>query len=204
MAQRGKIIILPKPKPGATPRGACCPDVFYGTPPLSSVGPSLPLTGPRGFTLTLSLHKTLVLFSICVSPCYYNLLPLLTLGGPASARDVRVPRASAPRFSQPPGPIPRRPAGRRALRVGARPRRGRLPFPARHLGFLGLNLQGLSVGQGYNSANRETLAFRSRGQRGPAGRLLLASSSSFARLRTMGPDLSHPFGFRVPVSGPES
>ena len=42
---------------------------------------------------------------------YQLLLPSLTLEEPATARDVRVPRAYAPRFPQPPGPIPRRPRG---------------------------------------------------------------------------------------------
>ena len=41
------------------------------------------------------------------------LLPLLNLEEPASVQGVRVPRAYAPRFPQPPGPIPRRPPGRR-------------------------------------------------------------------------------------------
>ncbi len=60
---------------------------------------------------------------------YQLLLPSLTLEEPATAQDVRVQRAYAPRFPHPPGLIPRRPADRRALSAGTRPRRGRSPSP---------------------------------------------------------------------------
>ena len=148
----------------------------------------------------------------------------LTLEEPASARSVRVPRAYAPRFPHPPGPIPRRPPGRRALRAGARPRRGRPPSPpwgierplrgssgsrhgfgestaaTRSSGLPRTQLAGLSVGQGYNSATREPPALpglRPAGACGPTLWRLL-----FARLWTMGPIPSHPCGLFVP--GPES
>ncbi len=76
----------------------------YETLPLSSSGPLLPLAKPGKLTLALSLQNPLS-ESLPVSLTCCRFLPL------------KVPRAYAPRFPQPPGPIT---AGLRASRPSAR------------------------------------------------------------------------------------
>ena len=87
----------------AAPRTPVCPETLPIPVPIIRTGPSsAPLP---------SFPSELLQPYVSLAAQGPGRRPSLTLEGPASARDVRVPRAYAPRFPHPPGPIPRRPRG---------------------------------------------------------------------------------------------
>ena len=179
----------------AAPRTPVCPETLPIPVPIIRTGPSsAPLP---------SFPSELLQPYVSLAAQGPGRRPSLTLEGPASARDVRVPRAYAPRFPHPPGPIPRRPRGPagppRGYTAPGPGVVGRLPggserplrfssvtphrlwastAATRSSGLPRTQLARLSVGQGYNSVTREALAWgRALRPAGACGPTYLAEPS---------------------------